>query len=315
MSEKRVPGPAELRLEKSASRTDTRSSACHNSIAPQPDGSPRLEDSSSICFHRKIDEAAPKNTIVGEMRLTWTFTPADFFDVPLECEENDYRLEITKGKAVADLTDNCPASPDEIERALKLLFLVAQLDRHRPFTLSDYSSHWIGRDGIGHIGVRVSDRLEFRDSPPEVMLRDVEGNVLLDSRAKKIIELKELFFRAVKNLDDATLITMLGSYNKSVDDPANELVHLYEIRDALAAQFGDKKGRGARRALSLEPEDWGRFEALANNEPLSQGRHRGFAGGQLRTATESELAECRSVAATMIRDYINYLTAGGHSRV
>lgn len=89
----------------------------------------------------------------------------------------------------------------------------------------------------------------------------------------------------------------------SVKDPDNELVHLYEIGDALAKKFGD----AVRAKLGITRAQWSRFGRLANNEPLRQGRHRGKNAGNLRDATEGELQEARGIARTMIEAYLQFL--------
>jgi hypothetical protein len=91
-----------------------------------------------------------------------------------------------------------------------------------------------------------------------------------------------------------------------VADPDNELVHLYEIRDALATKFG---GEGAvRSALGIRSKEWSSLGQRANSEPLRQGRHRGTkVGGELRDAVESELKDARGIARNMIEAYLYYL--------
>ena len=55
----------------------------------------------------------------------------------------------------------------------------------------------------------------------------------------------------------------------AVKDLKNELVYLYEIRDAILAQFGSKKT--ALKQLGVSDEDWNVLGDLANNQPLIQG--------------------------------------------
>jgi len=74
----------------------------------------------------------------------------------------------------------------------------------------------------------------------------------------------------------------------------NALVHLYEIRDALAKHYGDEQS--ARDALSISKTKWDRLGILTNVEPLEQGRHRGKHPTGRRAATESELDEARQLA-------------------
>jgi len=91
---------------------------------------------------------------------------------------------------------------------------------------------------------------------------------------------------------------MLLSYDAGVRDPNNELVHLYEIRDALSTKFGGENS--VRAALTITSAQWSRLGQLCNHEPLRQGRHRGKSGEAMRDASEAELAESRSIARAMI---------------
>jgi hypothetical protein len=93
-------------------------------------------------------------------------------------------------------------------------------------------------------------------------------------------------------------------------EPGNELIHLYEIRDALSTKFGGE--RGVRAALlGISSSDWSMLGRLANDEPIRQGRHRGHHAGALRGATETELAQARAIARRMIDAYLRYLETGG----
>ncbi len=91
----------------------------------------------------------------------------------------------------------------------------------------------------------------------------------------------------------------------AVNEPNNELVHLYEIRDALSTKFGGENA--ARTKLAISNANWSRLGQLANSAPLRQGRHRGKKVGELRDATESELKETRNIARNMIEAYFDYL--------
>lgn len=104
---------------------------------------------------------------------------------------------------------------------------------------------------------------------------------------------------------DATVAFLLISYNNSVNDPANELVHLYDIRDALKSRFGYWKK--ACTALGITQREWNRLGNIANDAPLKQGRHRGKNAEHLRDATGSELIDARNIAKNMIEGYFVYL--------
>jgi hypothetical protein len=103
---------------------------------------------------------------------------------------------------------------------------------------------------------------------------------------------------ASKAVERPTLAAVLDSYSRSITDPANELVHLYEVWDALTTHFGSEAE--AMRSLGISGGQKRTLTKLANVEPVSQGRHRGKDLGKLRSATDAELEAAR----TLVRGWI-----------
>jgi hypothetical protein len=64
---------------------------------------------------------------------------------------------------------------------------------------------------------------------------------------------------------DKALESMLASYDASIREPNNQLVHLYEIRDALSSRFGGE--RPAKTALQINATAWSDFGKLAKLPP------------------------------------------------
>jgi hypothetical protein len=126
-----------------------------------------------------------------------------------------------------------------------------------------------------------------------------------DTKAERIKEHTKFIDSLMPKLaGSATLNALLESYNAAVSDPANELVHLYEIRDAIVKDYrGDAE---ARRKLQLTGKEWKRLGYLANDAPLTEGRHRGK-HSKLRHATAAELDEARKIARCLIEAFANRL--------
>lgn len=101
---------------------------------------------------------------------------------------------------------------------------------------------------------------------------------------------------------------MLKSYSSSVSDPDNELVHLYEIRDAASTIFGSENN--ARSKLGITNKEWSDFGLIANKRPLLQGRHRGSNAGALRQADADELETVRKIASKIVENYMIHLEKG-----
>ena len=126
----------------------------------------------------------------------------------------------------------------------------------------------------------------------DIKITDADGRTIRDTKQERIDKTKDLSELVAKyKPGDRLLRAMLQSYSVSTADQNNELVHLYEIREALSLAFHGEDN--ARRALTIPRVQWSRLGQLCNDEPLRQGRHRGRGIGTLRDATEGELSETR----------------------
>ena len=231
--------------------------------------------------------------------------------MPIEIVRDDYRLTIAHGKAEArvDSTfyDANPTMRQTLHEMLNDRFLGVQLLTHRAYELSRPSRTRGHPDGRKDVFVELAPaRIVVTGHPVDFQVRDKDGHIVTDSKRDRIEKKKSLAdLVSTYRPGDRTLGLLLGSYDAAVHDPNNELVYLYEIREALSVKFGGDKE--ARSALGISSSDWSRFGSLCNNEPLRQGRHRGKGGADLRDATESELSEARGIARGMIEDYLRHL--------
>lgn len=134
-----------------------------------------------------------------------------------------------------------------------------------------------------------------------------DGNIICDSRQERLDETRKYIELTRKHIADPTLKAIMQSHHAAFNDPDNEFLHLYEIRDALINRFSSKKN--ALKKLKISDSEWSKLGDLANteNHPVKQSRHRGKFVGELREATMEELTEARRIAAAMIKSYLNYL--------
>lgn len=243
--------------------------------------------------------------------LEWKFSPPDYFEEPIEISRQDYTMTITDGQVQAKMDSAIfEADPDMRQRlhdALNDRFLGVQLFTHCAYELSRSTKTRVHPDGRRDIFIEPeTGRIVISGGTPDIQIKDKDGNVILDTKRERIETKKSLadLISAHRPID-SLLASLLKSQAAAVRDPNNELVHLYEIRDALSAKFGGENA--TRTALSIGSTQWSRFGQLCNNEPLRQGRHRGKTGGVLRDATEAELAEARGIARAMIQGYLWHL--------
>lgn len=250
-----------------------------------------------------------------EVLLEWTYSPRDFFESPIEIARSDYTVDIDAGSISARM----PATAFDADTEVKKRLHDALFDRMRgiqllsrkPFQLSKPRLTRIELDGRRHIFVELEGAvLTLGGGLVDTTVTDASGNVVRDTKQERLVKKRDLAELVAKySSGDQLLRSMLQSYATSTADPDNELVHIYEVREALSSAFG---GEGnARAAVGVSRVNWSRLGQLCNDEPLRQGRHRGKDVGVLREATEGELSEAREISRQMIEAYLAYRENGG----
>jgi hypothetical protein len=252
--------------------------------------------------------------------LEWKFSPTDYFESPIEIKQDDYTMMIADGKVEAKIDsavyDATPSMRDSLHDVLNSRFLSYQLSSRKAYKLSKPTKTRVEHaDGRQDYILEVEPgHLKITFHPITLLYYDKDGNVVADAQTERAKSLDDL---VSKHYKDEVLKSLLRSYNASVSDPDDELVHLYEIYEALSRKFRGNKMADSRKAIStlgkyqnLSPkkweEKWKKFTGLCNDAPLKQGRH----GGKhetLRDATDAELSEARGTAQAMIEAYLKYL--------
>ncbi len=246
------------------------------------------------------------------IRLEWHFTPPDYFEEKIECKLEGVDVVIDDGIITTEIGkskyDRLPSLRSLLQIHLDGMFLGAQLINFRKYILSNSSVTTIYPDGKVNYHLEPSPAtVRVSVGVPDIRITDKDGNVVSDTRQDRVERRRSLADRASAHYaSDDVLRSLLRSHKEAIHDQANELVHLYEIPDALTKRFGSQSE--ARKELGISKADWNTLSALANMEPLRQGRHRGRALMSLRDATDAELSEARRIAHGMIEGYLRYLS-------
>ena len=248
--------------------------------------------------------------IPDRTELEWVYKPDDFFEATYGDADTEWTLHIKGGRAVATLT--VPHNPvDEtlekrIAAHVETIFRVRNLQAHRPYELEGprIFQH-VGEKK--HVTIRLSCAIALGEAhSPDLVLRDAAGKVVRDTKRERVAELDALIHTvAPKATRSSDLRALLEIYDRAVSDPRNELIHLYEVRDALTKYCGGKKH--ARAKLKISNSEWKRFDHIANEEPLEEGRHRGLHMTGRRNATCEELEEARSIVRKWIEAFARTL--------
>jgi hypothetical protein len=241
--------------------------------------------------------------------LEWTYQPTTYFEAPYTNSTSDYTISVADG--TVNVTLVAPQDPVKtdllkaVEVQVETIFASRRMQTHRPCKLEGPSTVQYYPNGhrvIAEIAASP-ERTQVRKRRMRVdfVLKDVSGKIVQDTKAERKAQHARFLDLAVQKSQDALLQSLLRSYSAAVDDPANELMHLYEIRDVLANHFGSKKA--ALKRLAIPESQWQRLGDLANVVPLKQGRHPGRHAESLRDATQGELDEARQIVRGWIEKY------------
>jgi hypothetical protein len=242
--------------------------------------------------------------------LEWSFTPSNYFEeeVSLTCRYGAFRVSggSVELRLPLDIYPSDHSLRMELHAELDACFLAAQVLSHKPYTLSKPSFSRLHADGRRDAFVFPEPMVvRVTCGPVDFVLTDGTGNVKIDTKRDRICKRTEIAQSAARHISDPLANTLLRSYSTAVNDPGNELVHLYEVREALSQYFGGESA--AKGAVGVSSAQWSRLGQLANNEPVTQGRHRGKQLGQLRDATSDELSEARQITRLMIEGYLQHI--------
>jgi hypothetical protein len=240
----------------------------------------------------------------------WAYSPPDYFEEPFEVVRDDYTMTISPGKVEAWVASNTfaesPGIREEMHAFLNDSFLGVQLMAFRPYELSDSRRTCVHPDGRKDVFIELKGVTAVAAvGTVDIRTTNTDG-VVYDSKAERIAAKRRLAELVQLHRSSSPALTaMLTSFGNAIRDPQNELVHLYEVRDALSVELGGKSN--AIATLGLTSAAWSRLGQLSNDEPLRQGRHRGKSGAALRDATHAELQEAREIARSMLSLYVNHL--------
>ena len=126
-------------------------------------------------------------------------------------------------------------------------FLAIELLYHKSYELSEPVVTRIFPDGRKEYYLPVLSSYMHLSGNLDFIVKDKSGNIISDSRQERLTK-NARYCELVEKYrsKDITLSAILSSYNLAVKDPDNELIHSYEIRDALCTLFhGEDKAINA----------------------------------------------------------------------
>jgi len=240
--------------------------------------------------------------------LEYTYEPPSLFEIATTVDTPVGCLVFNAGSAVLTLVQPTkPVSRELVANAtasVRLALQGRQMLARQSFTLRGPNiTHHNDNGSRDIVLIAETGMLRITGHAPDILITAADGTVVRDTRVERLERDTELLTRLVSKGSTSVIARrMIESFGKSIDDPANELVHLYEIRDAAADHFGGETI--ARAKLKVSKAEWSQLGRLANDEPLNQGRHRGRQSELLRDAAPDELSVARRIARQIIEAFV-----------
>lgn len=239
--------------------------------------------------------------------ITWRYNPASFFNehfiLLLNCGEFSAQNGNAMLKLKSDIDPTLPETFISIKDEVLAVFEIRQIIAHCSFELFSPQTIQYDSGGARSVSVNIMGIGCFALSgQSDIVITNADGIIVIDTKAERLASEAEFINDlSPKMMCSSTLRAIARSYGQAVRDPQNELVHLYEVRDAVAKYYGSESS--ARSALKISKKEWQTLGRLANEEPLRQGRHRGKKIVGLRPAAQSELTEARAITKNIIKAF------------
>jgi len=241
--------------------------------------------------------------------VEWNYTPKNYFEEEIKIETYG-EIVFNEGSVKAYINPNDYDVDNHIKAALHkeidAFFLGAQLINNKPYILSKPSHKRIYPDGRENAFISADKGIiSLTSTNVDLIAYDKDGNIVSNPKQDRIKKRNELAKLAKELHLDFKVSALLRSYNLALNNPENELIYLFEIREALQIFFPFKKDL-AIKSLGLNEKAWSRLGQLANDTPLRQGRHRGKKVQELKDATIDELEEARAIASNFIQSFMEH---------
>ena len=180
--------------------------------------------------------------------LYWQYKPVNFFEVPFQYSDNQYILNMQNGNAESILSTPHEMVPEKVQKDIenKVLsfFNARMLLKHKPYELGSLNIRQHHSDGNIATLATISGKasiVKLENGKIDFLLTDSSAQVILDTKAERVAKEESLIKVIASSTGKHPLINkLITSYKTAVSDPSDELVHLYEIIDALKKHFTSK---------------------------------------------------------------------------
>lgn len=243
---------------------------------------------------------------MGKVILEWGYTPTNYFDNDIIVESDQYHLKISDGLVVVVLKTNDPdltTSQKKYNNIIESHFIIQLIEKRIYYEIKERAPRVEHENGHADVYLKP-DTIKITSSSYANL--SPNGNIVSDTKEEERNKQKEFLLKIQNVLDkDKIVLQIINSYKNSILYPNDELVYLYEIRDAISTYFHSESNAKSRlKITNSELKELGR---ICNALPLKQSRHRGKMIDGFKDSKGGELETARSISRKIIHSFINFL--------
>ena len=255
-----------------------------------------------------MGDRSQSNSDLPTVTLEGTYSPADYLqDVVLN--RPGYTATLKEGRIEVVFQDPEPLPDPDLQaavtREVSTVFQTHMILTGQPWQMTGLTLNRHYPDGTRDIWVNAAS--SFTVGSPgglNIIIQDAEGNIIKDTKSEHLAYEQGFRDQVLQHAHDQVLQGLIASFTRAVNDPADRMIHLYEIRDALQTHFRGKKK--SKKELGLTEKEWSDLGYIADKEPIEESRHRGQHLSR-RPATDDEQSRAFACARRMIKLYIEHL--------
>jgi hypothetical protein len=246
-----------------------------------------------------------------QVDVEWTYEPVDLLEESWKyaaADGSEFSFDTGKVSARLPAANTAHKVRDRVEQAQAVaesILRAGQLLDSASFSLKLTSVSASAPDGgRAYFAFPESIVCTTKVGRLDMVASYAAGNTIRDTKRERIASKQRLAAQFAGHRSDQALSRMLRSLDAAFRDPADALVHLWEVREAFRSRLA-----GVDRPFYKSHEKTcERLDKRCNSEPLLEGRHRGkFPETDLRPATPAELAEAHEWAAQLVKAYAEWL--------
>ena len=243
--------------------------------------------------------------------LEWRYNPSSYFENEIILDNDQIKLRISAGLVQLELKNynsTIELTHNKYNNYIESFFISQMIEQRTSYEIKNVSTVIEHEDCSREIYVKPETTTHILRMPlrNKIVKIDKDGKIIYDPDEEEKKRQLDLSTKIQNVLDkDKIVHHLLESYQNSIKFPNDELVYLYEIKDAIKTYFKNKST--VLILLKISDADWSELGIICNKLPLKQGRHRGQMIGKLIDPKENELEKARSIAKNIIKSFINYL--------